>query len=194
MTRIISPLEKMGAHILARNGVFAPYTLVEKTLKALEFTLPIPSAQLKSCILLAGLFGEEESCVIQPTPSRDHTERLLQLSETNALGIRHIYASKSDEIPAQNYRIPGDYSAAAFWLVAGSIVPNSVITLQNVGLNPTRIASLQILKEMGAQIGINEDNSDFDEPTAELTVQTTELTGIDIPQEWIPNAIDSFPY
>lgn len=195
MTRIISPLEKMGAHILARNGVFAPlYISRENPLKALEFTLPIPSAQLKSCILLAGLFGEEESCVIEPTPSRDHTERLLQLRvETNALGIRHIYASKSDEIPAQNYRIPGDYSAAAFWLVAGSIVPNSVITLPNVGLNPTRIASLQILKEMGGQIGINKDNSDFDEPVAELTVQTTELTGIDIPQEWIPNAIDELP-
>ena len=195
MTRIISPLEKMGAHILARNGVFAPlYISRENPLKALEFTLPIPSAQLKSCILLAGLFGEEESCVIETIPSRDHTERLLQLRvETNALGIRHIYASKSDEIPAQNYRIPGDYSAAAFWLVAGSIVPNSVITLPNVGLNPTRIASLQILKEMGAQIGIIEDNSDFDEPVAELTVQTTELTGIDIPQEWIPNAIDELP-
>ena len=195
MTRIISPLEKMGAHILARNGVFAPlYISRENPLKALEFTLPIPSAQLKSCILLAGLFGEEESCVIETIPSRDHTERLLQLRvETNALGIRHIYASKSDEIPAQNYRIPGDYSAVAFWLVAGSIVPNSVITLPNVGLNPTRIASLQILKEMGAQIGIIEDNSDFDEPVAELTVQTTELTGLDIPQEWIPNAIDELP-
>lgn len=195
MTRIITPLKEMGAHILARNGVFAPlYISRENPLKALEFTLPIPSAQLKSCILLAGLFGEEESCVIEPIPSRDHTERLLQLRvETDALGIRHIYASKSDVIPAQNYRIPGDYSAAAFWLVAGSIVPNSVITLLNVGLNPTRIASLQILKEMGAQVKITEDDSDFDEPVAELTVQTTELTGIDIPLEWIPNAIDELP-
>ena len=195
MTRIITPLEKMGAQILARNGVFAPlYISRENPLKALEFTLPIPSAQLKSCILLAGLFGEEESCVIEPIPSRDHTERLLQLRvETNALGIRHIYASRSDKIPAQNYRIPGDYSAAAFWLVAGSIVPNSIITLPNVGFNPTRIASLQILNEMGAQIDITEDNADFDEPVAELTVQTTELTGIDIPKEWIPNAIDELP-
>ena len=90
MSRIISPLEKMGADILARNGVFAPlYISRENPLKALEFTLPIPSAQLKSCILLAGLFGEEESCVIETIPSRDHTERLLQLRvETNALGIR----------------------------------------------------------------------------------------------------------
>jgi len=195
MTRIITPLEEMGAHILARNGAFAPLFISrEDPLRALEFTLPIPSAQLKSCILLAGLFGEDESCVIEPIPSRDHTERLLQLRvEIDNQGARRIYASKAHQIPAQNYRIPGDYSAAAFWLVAGSIVPNSVITLPNVGLNPTRIASLHILKEMGAEVNIVEDNSDFAEPVAQLTVKSSELTGVDIPAEWIPNAIDELP-
>ena len=195
MTRIINPLEEMGAHILARNGAFAPLFISrEDPLKALKFTLPIPSAQLKSCILLAGLFGEEETCVIEPIPSRDHTERLLQLNvETDDQGLRRIYASKAHDIPSQNYRIPGDYSAAAFWLVAGSIVPNSVITLPDVGLNPTRIASLHILKEMGAQVDILEDESEFTEPVAKLTVRTAELSGIEIPPEWIPNTIDELP-
>ena len=122
------------------------------------------------------------------------TERLLQLNvETDDQGLRRIYASKAHDIPSQNYRIPGDYSAAAFWLVAGSIVPNSVITLPDVGLNPTRIASLHILKEMGAQVDILEDESEFTEPVAKLTVRTAELSGIEIPPEWIPNTIDELP-
>ena len=179
---------------MARNGAFAPLFISrEDPLKALKFTLPIPSAQLKSCILLAGLFGEEETCVIEPIPSRDHTERLLQLNvETDDQGLRRIYASKAHDIPSQNYRIPGDYSAAAFWLVAGSIVPNSVITLPDVGLNPTRIASLHILKEMGAQVDILEDESEFTNLWQSYRTDCRAKWNRN-PPEWIPNTIDELP-
>ncbi len=194
MTRIITPLEKMGAHILARNGAYAPLFITrEDPLVPIDFRLPIPSAQLKSCILLAGLFGEEPTRVIESIPSRDHTERLLNLPVSESDGERVIEASKHVHIPAQNYRIPGDYSAAAFWLVAGSIVPDSEIQLPNVGLNPTRIASLNILKEMGADISIDTDPAPFAEPVGSLTVRSSSLKGFDIPVEWIPNTIDELP-
>jgi 3-phosphoshikimate 1-carboxyvinyltransferase len=194
MTRIIKPLEQMGAHILARNSAYAPLFITrEDPLVPMDFRLPIPSAQLKSCILLAGLFGEEPTRVIESIPSRDHTERLLQLPVSELHGERIIEASRHLKIPAQNYRIPGDYSAAAFWLVAGSIVPNSEIQLPHVGLNPTRTASLKILQEMGANISIETHSESFAEPVGTLTVTSSALKAFDIPVEWIPNAIDELP-
>jgi len=194
MTRIIKPLEQMGAQILARNSAYAPLFITrEDPLVPMDFRLPIRSAQLKSCILLAGLFGEEPTRVIESIPSRDHTERLLQLPVSELHGERIIEASRHLKIPAQNYRIPGDYSAAAFWLVAGSIVPNSEIQLPHVGLNPTRTATLKILQEMGANISIETNSESFAEPVGTLTVTSSALKAFDIPVEWIPNAIDELP-
>ena len=134
MTRIIDPLEEMGAHILARNSAYAPLMISrDSALQPMDFELPIPSAQLKSCILLAGLFGEKPTRVIEKVPSRDHTERLLNLQVEEEGDRKIITASLDDEIPNQSYTIPGDFSAAAFWLVAGCIIPNSEIRLENTG-------------------------------------------------------------
>lgn len=194
MKRIIDPLRDMGAEIHARDDDFAPLEIRrQQSLKAIEFPLPIPSAQLKSCVLLAGLFGEDESRVIETLPSRDHTERLLRLPITENNGKKIISASRASEIPEQSYRIPNDFSAAAFWLVAGAIHPDANIRLGNVGMNPSRTGALDILQEMGADIAIENRRKEGEEPVADLRVTTTGLSAIDITEEIVPNCIDELP-
>ncbi|RNC84605.1 MAG: 3-phosphoshikimate 1-carboxyvinyltransferase [Balneola sp.] len=194
MTRIITPLEKMGAHILARNGAYAPlFVTREDRLTPLEFELPIPSAQLKSCILLAGLFGETPTTVIETVPSRDHTERLLNLKVEEQDGKKVISSSIVDDIPNQSYTIPADFSAASFWLVAGSIVPDSEIRMEGVGLNPSRNALLEILKQMGADITIENEHMEGTEPAGDIIVRSAGLRSIHIKEELIPNCIDELP-
>lgn len=194
MTRIIDPLERMGAHILARNSAYAPLMISRNgDLKSMDFELPIPSAQLKSCILLAGLFGEEPTRVIESVTSRDHTERLLKLDQKVKDGKKIIAASLKDEIPNQSYTIPGDFSAAAFWLLAGCIIPNSEIRLQGTGLNPTRNALLRILQEMGADITIENERMEGSEPVGDIIVRSSNLRAVNIPRHQIPNCIDELP-
>lgn len=194
MTRIIEPLEKMGAYILARNGAYAPLMFSrEDMLKPMDYELPIPSAQLKSCILLAGLFGSTPTRVIESLTSRDHTERLLNLNIEEVNGKKVISSSLEDEIPNQSYTIPGDFSSAAFWLVAGCIIPNSEIKLENTGLNPTRNALLGILQEMGANITIENERMEGSEPVGDITVCSSKLRAINIPKNKIPNCIDELP-
>jgi 3-phosphoshikimate 1-carboxyvinyltransferase len=194
MQRIIDPLRQMGAHIDARDDDFAPLDIhSEGPLQALHFPLPIPSAQLKSCVLLAGLFGDEETKVIETLPSRDHTERLLKLPIINDGEKKIISSSRSADIPEQTYRIPNDFSAASFWLVAGAIHPDAEILLPNVGMNPTRTGALDILQKMGADIDINAKDNDDLEPVADLTVRSSELQPIDITEEIVPNCIDEIP-
>jgi 3-phosphoshikimate 1-carboxyvinyltransferase len=194
MTRIINPLEKMGAHILARNSAYAPLFINRnEKLKPLKFELPIPSAQLKSCVLLAGLFGEELTQVIEILPSRDHTERLLNLDQKIVQDRKIISASLADEIPNQSYTIPGDFSAAAFWLVAGAIQQDAEIKIENVGLNPTRNALLDILDEMGANISIENERMEGAEPAGDIIVKGSDLKAIDIDPKIIPNCIDELP-
>jgi 3-phosphoshikimate 1-carboxyvinyltransferase len=194
MTRIIEPLEQMGAHILARNGQYAPlFVTREDPFIPMEYELPIASAQLKSCLLLAGLFGETPTKVIETTPSRDHTERLLNLNVEEADGKRVISASIENEIPNQSYTIPADFSAAAFWLVAGSIMPDSEIRMKNVGLNPTRTGLLNILIAMGADITIENQHDEGAEPCGDIIVRSAQLRKIDLDPELIPNCIDELP-
>jgi 3-phosphoshikimate 1-carboxyvinyltransferase len=194
MTRIIYPLEKMGAHILARNGKYAPLFINRnEPLKAIKFELPIPSAQLKSCILLAGLFGQDDTQVIEMLPSRDHTERLLNLDQKLVQDRKIISASLANEIPNQSYTIPGDFSAAAFWLVAGTIQMNAEIQIKNVGLNPTRNALLGILRDMGADISIHNERMEGAEPAGDILVKGSDLKAIELDPKIIPNCIDELP-
>ncbi|MDR9415171.1 MAG: 3-phosphoshikimate 1-carboxyvinyltransferase [Gracilimonas sp.] len=194
MTRIIHPLEKMGAHILARNGKYAPLFINRnEPLKAIKFELPIPSAQLKSCILLAGLFGQDDTQVIEMLPSRDHTERLLNLDQKLVQDRKIISASLANEIPNQSYTIPGDFSAAAFWLVAGTIQMNAEIQIKNVGLNPTRNALLGILRDMGADISIHNERMEGAEPAGDILVKGSDLKAIELDPKIIPNCIDELP-
>lgn len=194
MKRIIDPLTEMGAEITAREGDFAPLEINRKRpLKPLHFLLPIPSAQLKSCVLLAGLFGDEQTEVIETLPSRDHTERLLNLTIEDKGEKKHIYSSRGDEIPEQSYCIPNDFSAAAFWLVAGAIHPDAKITLPNVGMNPTRFGALDVLKKMGADITVSNEHDEGAEPVADLSVASSKLQPIQITEIIVPNCIDEIP-
>ena len=194
MKRIIDPLTKMGTDITARENDFAPLHIHRtEPLKPLNFPLPIPSAQLKSCVLLAGLFGNGPTEVVETLPSRDHTERLLGLPIEANGEKKIITSSRNTAIPEQSYRIPNDFSAAAFWLVAGAIHPDAEITMENVGMNPSRTAALDILQKMGANITIRNQRDEGAEPVADLTVSSSDLQPIQITEDIVPNCIDEIP-
>lgn len=194
MKRIIDPLTEMGADIEARKNDLAPLKISRNgPLKPLHFLLPIPSAQLKSCILLAGLFGDEPTEVVETIPSRDHTERLLELPIKEEQGKKIISASLHQQIPQQSYHIPNDFSAAAFWLVAGAIHPDAGIVLRNVGMNPSRTGALNILKEMGVNIEVRNLQTQTAEPAADLFVTSSKLRPVDITADVVPNCIDEIP-
>jgi len=194
MRRIIDPLRKMGVQIEAREDDFAPLHLQRsQPVQAIDFPLPIASAQLKSCVLLAGLFGAEETTVIETETSRDHTERLLQLPVEQTDDKKIIRSSRKCELPAQSYRVPGDFSAAAFWLTAGSIHPNASIELPGVGLNPSRTGALNILKKMGANCTISNKNTAGFEPVGDIRISSSSLKPVDITAKMVPNCIDEIP-
>lgn len=194
MKRIIAPLNQMGCKIEGRDGEFAPLKISNhKGVKGMRYPLPIASAQLKSAVLLAGLFGETPTEVIEAIPSRDHTERLLSLtSEAYGQG-KIIRSSINDVIPAQNYHVPGDFSAAAFWLVAGSINPESEIILKSTGMNPTRSAAYDILVDMGAKFELSNSRFEGKEPVSDITITSTELQPIQLDPALVPNCIDELP-
>lgn len=196
MRRIMTPLTAMGVSFEARDGDYLPLSVVpasEGEVQSIAYTLPIPSAQVKSCILLAGLFGNKPTTVIEPVVSRDHTERLLNLPVELKDGVRVIRTSTATPIPLQNYEVPGDFSAAAFWLVAGSVYPGAEITLRNVGVNPTRTAAMNILRRMGADITLDNDGVRVAEPVADITVRYAPLKATEILPEEVPNCIDELP-
>lgn len=194
MKRIIDPLTEMGAVIEARDNDFAPLDIRRDIpLNPLYFPLPIASAQLKSCVLLAGLYGKKPTKVIENLPSRDHTERLLNLPIEEENGEKRIFSSREDEVPEQSYRVPNDFSAAAFWLVAGAIHPDAEIVLPKVGLNPTRTGALEILQQMNVDIKINNRHFEGPEPIGDLSVYSSTLQPINITEEVVPNCIDEIP-
>jgi 3-phosphoshikimate 1-carboxyvinyltransferase len=193
MGRIIDPLRMMGA-LIESNGGRAPLRIEgSQNLRAVEYELPVASAQVKSCVLLAGLFSKGITTVIENTPTRDHTERMLGLSSVTIGSKKYISVQGGQQKPAQMWSIPGDFSAAAFFLVAGSIVPNSALHLPRVGLNPTRTGLIDILRAMGADISIRNERIVAGEPIADLDVRSSELTGITIGGEIIANIIDEIP-
>ena len=194
MRRIIDPLQQMGCEIRGREETYAPLTIEPNSgVQAIHYPLPIASAQLKSAVLLAGLFGKEKTTVMERIQSRDHTERLLGLKlEEHSDGVL-IQSSREDLLPAQNYRVPGDFSAAAFWLTAGAILPDSMIRLQHVGINPSRTAALTILKEMGADIRADVTSNEGREPVADFEIRSSELRAVEPDPMLVPNCIDELP-
>lgn len=199
MGRVLNPLREMGAICDSTGEEKAPLRFKSNTgLDAITYKLPMASAQVKSCVLLAGLFSSGETKVVESLPSRDHTERMLGLEiDFNADGTRVIKSSRSVEIRPLHMRIPGDISGAAFWMVAGSLVPDSRIELLQVGINPTRNAVMGILKRMGADIRIantiDHASQQAGEPTADIIIKTSELKATDLLHAEIPNAIDEIP-
>ncbi|GAB4392215.1 MAG: 3-phosphoshikimate 1-carboxyvinyltransferase [Gammaproteobacteria bacterium] len=194
MQRIILPLTTMGAVIVAQNGRPPLSITGQRHLRAIDYVLPVASAQVKSCLLLAGLFAQGTSVIRQPLATRDHTERLLAAFgyPIHIDGLQ-VSLCGGGILYAHNISVPADMSAAAFFIVAASIVPDSCITLLEVGVNPTRIGVIDILRRMGADIEIMNQRMLNGEPVAEIIVKYAPLTAIDIPSQLIASAIDEFP-
>lgn len=193
MDRIALPLREMGARVSLTNGHAPIQVYAGRALHGITYTLPIPSAQVKSCILLAGLFASGTTTVVEDETTRDHTERMLGLATITINGRRHVTVSEGWRIAARDWFIPRDFSAAAFFLVAGSIVPEADIRLERVGLNPTRSALLTVLQAMGANIDVYNESEEGGEPFGDLRVRSSELEGVTISGDLIPNLIDEIP-
>jgi 3-phosphoshikimate 1-carboxyvinyltransferase len=196
MGRIIVPLKKMGADIRARgNNNYPPLAITGKKLHAITYTLPVASAQVKSTILLAGLYAEGETKIIEPTQSRDHTERMLPAfgSEITVDGLQ-VTMRSCIELKGTDIEVPGDFSSAAFFIAGALLINNSDITIKGVGINPTRTGLISVLKEMGATIDISETRNVSGEPIADIYCQGGQaLKAIHITKEKIPSLIDEFP-
>lgn len=197
MDRVMKPLIEMGAHYTVKEKEGGRLIKVKgaKLLKGgVSHHLPVASAQVKSALLLAGLYAPEPTLVLEPTLSRDHTERMMA-----ACGVTLVKRGLEILIePAQILKplettIPGDFSSAAFFLIAGLIVPNSEITLESVGTNPTRAALVEILREMGGQVQVQSEHIIGDEPIGNLVVKSSKLRGIDVGGDVIPKVIDEIP-
>ncbi len=194
MGRIIAPLTQMGARIESTLVQTPPLKIYAvDRLKAMEYTLPVPSAQVKSAIIFAGLHAEGVTRVIETIPTRDHTERMLDLNVKKIDGGTIIQVDGRKKLEARRFTIPGDISAATYFVIGACLVPDSELLINNVGLNPTRTAILDILKKMGAKIEINELKSDELEPRGNLLVRSSRLTNVSIPTELIPSLIDELP-
>jgi 3-phosphoshikimate 1-carboxyvinyltransferase len=195
MRRVTEPLALMGADIETQEDGSAPlFIRGTKNLHGIDYTLPMASAQVKSCLLLAGMYAAGETKVIEPAPTRDHTERML-----NGFGYRvkregsQAMINSEGKLTATNIDVPSDISSAAFFLVGASIAKNSDVILRHVGMNPTRTGIIDILQLMGANIGILNRREVGGESVADLRVMTSALKGITIPEELVPLAIDEFP-
>lgn len=195
MQRIIAPLQKMGAQIEPSDRRTAPLTIHGNyPLQSIDYELPIPSAQVKSAIIFAGLFADGITRVIESTPSRDHTERMLHLLQTMKDGKSIIEVIGGTRLNGQSFYVPGDPSSAAFFIVAGLIVPNSEITIKGVSLNPTRIGYLNVLKDMHADVTITNHRIIGGEPLSDLVVKSSHLrSDIVLEGPIIPNVIDEIP-
>jgi 3-phosphoshikimate 1-carboxyvinyltransferase len=195
MKRVTNPLKQMGAKIDGREeGTFTPLTIRGGDLKAIEYISPVASAQVKSAILLAGLRAEGVTAVTEPHISRDHTERMLEAFGVNVTREgKTVKLAGGQKLTATDVQVPGDVSSAAFFLVAGAIIPNSKLVLQNVGMNPTRTGIIDVLETMGATFTVEPINEGASEPAANITIETSSLKGIEIGGDIIPRLIDEIP-
>lgn len=194
MKRIVDPLRKMDLSITAKDEIYAPLVITQKKpVNPIKYELPVASAQVKSCVLLAGLYGQGKTYVIENSPTRNHTENMLGLDVDNQGDQTVISSSVNDVIPDQTMRIPGDFSAAAFWIVAASIHPDAKLTLTGVGINESRTALLNILKRMGANIELLNQRQEGKEPVANINVRSSDLQSTQVHEMEVPNAIDELP-
>lgn len=195
MRRIVDPLKLMNAEIhCSKEGTLPLQITATSGLKSINFEMPVASAQLKSSLLLAGLYADGTTKITEPKATRDHTERMLSVfSHPVEKEKNQISVSKAEQLIATEVIVPADFSSAAFFIVAALIVPGSDVLLKNVGINPTRNAMLEILKEMGANIELINSREQSGELVAELRIKSSDLKGIDIPENLVPIAIDEFP-
>jgi 3-phosphoshikimate 1-carboxyvinyltransferase len=205
--RVAEPLRLMGAEVECREGRLPPLAIDGASLSGIEYRLPVASAQVKSCLLLAALLAEGETRVIEPAPSRDHTERMLRgagadvrvedagtpVTIRGELPARRIVVSPAERLELGEVEVPGDFSSAAFFLVAAAIVPGSEVRLERVGINPTRIGLLGVLHRMGAAIEVIEDVGSAAEPTATIVARSGPLAATRVGGGEVPLAIDELP-
>ncbi|HMP73320.1 MAG TPA: 3-phosphoshikimate 1-carboxyvinyltransferase [Kiritimatiellia bacterium] len=200
MKRIQAPLELMGAKVeLTGERGTAPVTIKGGTLKGIDYLLPMASAQVKSCVLLAGLFAEGTTRVTEPVHTRDHTEQLFKLMNV-PLEIKGLqlclkgYGPKGPPLKARTFIIPGDFSSAAFWMVAGAARPGQEVTIRNVGLNPRRTALIKVLRAAGATVEVKPyENTNHAELAGDIVVKGAHLSGVEVGGDDIPNLIDEVP-
>lgn len=200
MKRVIDPLQLMGAVIKSEDKGLPPLTIQgNPNLKAIDYTLPMASAQVKSCVLLAGLYADGTTRVIEPAPTRDHTERMLRgfgydvkTQALDSLATR-VTLQGGGKLTAGHIDVPSDISSAAFYMVAASIAPGSDLLIQHVGMNPTRTGIIDILRLMGADLTLENQHEVGGEPVADIRVRYAKLKGIQIPEHLVPLAIDEFP-
>lgn len=203
MARIINPLRDMGAKIFARDDKYLPMAIKGGNLKAINYLMPISSAQVKSCLILAGLYAEGLTTITEPHKSRDHTERMLRamgakiehreqdIEHRQAIEVKGLGDKKLSPI---DITVPADFSSAAFFIVGALIVPNSEILIKNVCINPTRTGLLDVIKLMGAHIAVENIRDVSGEPVGDIYVRTADnLRGVKIGKEIIPSLIDEFP-
>ena len=195
MRRIMEPLLRMGAHIDSTESGTAPLRILRATeLHGIDYSCPVASAQIKSCVLLAGLYAHGDTTVIEPAATRDYTERMLAaLGADVAVDGLRVRLRPGRKLAAQPIAVPGDFSSAAFFLVAAAIAPVADLTIENVGLNPRRTGLLETLLDMGADIEILDRREIAGEPVGDLRVRSSSLRGIDVPTERVPDMIDEFP-
>ena len=195
MRRIQQPLAQMGARVATTDDGTPPLNVTPaKALHGINYDMPVASAQVKSCLLLAGLYADGTTQVTEPGPCRDHTERMLAgfgyPVERDGATVR---IEGGGQLHGQTVVVPSDVSSAAFFMVGASIAPGSDLRLTNIGVNSTRDGVIHILKAMGADIELSNERTAGGEPVADVRVRAARLTGIEVPKELVPNAIDEFP-
>jgi len=200
MKRVTNPLAEMGAEIKTARGGVPPLQIAENTqLKAIDYIMPMASAQVKSSVLFAGLYAEGTTTVIEPAPTRDHTEKMLNGFGYKVTSVKldsmrtKVSVTGGGKLIASDIDVPSDISSAAFFLVAASIAKEADLVIEHVGINPTRTGIIDILKLMGADITLENESIVGGEPVADLHVKSAKLKGINIPKKLVPLAIDEFP-
>ena len=194
MDRIVRPLAKMGAKIMGRGqDALAPLAIRGGSLRGIEYPLPVASAQLKSALLIAGLYARGRTKVIEPSPSRDHTERMLRAMGADVASDGPTITVGRSDLYAMDVHVPGDISSAAFWMVLAACHPDARLRISRVGINPTRTGVIDVLKEMGARMTLDNIHEDAGEPSADVVVESSELRAMEIGGDLIPRVIDEIP-
>lgn len=194
MRRIVDPLRRMGAGIMGRaDDSLLPLAVRGGDLHGIDYTLPVASAQLKSCILIAGLYAEGASAVRQPAMTRDHTELMMAAMGADIVTRGLDVTVKPSRLTAVDVRVPCDISGAAFWLVAGACHPNARVEVKGVGINPSRTGVLDVLREMGANIAVTNVREEGGEPAADLIAESSQLHATEISGDLVPRTIDELP-
>ena len=194
MARILEPLHQMGVHVIGREGGRAPIVIRGGTVRPIRYRLPIASAQVKSCVLLAAIYAGAETTIEEPEPTRDHTERML-----SSMGVRieregpAVRLTPPERLDPLSMRVPNDISAAAFWMVAAAIHPDAEVHLTGVGMNPTRTGIIDALRAMGADLDVEEERVTAGEPVADIVVRSSRLTATAVGGDMIARLVDEAP-